>query len=188
MERIQKLSIYFITFFNFLIYLLPISIIFEWCILNTPLMKSVIIENLFQQYVQTPLGFVKLSSVTWTPLTKIIKLVGDSIKILPFFLSLFALKSIFKNYLKGDIFKFTNAYQYRYLGLLLFLDALIAKPIGNMFNVLAVTLSNPKGLRYISITIGTPSFKALFCGAIVIVISWVILEAGKLNEERKLTI
>lgn len=188
MDRIRKLSIYFLNLFNVLIYLLPIVLIFEFCILNTPLVKNIFIENLLEEYVQTPLGFIKLNTVTWTLTTKFIKLIGSCVIILPFYLSLFALRTIFKNYRNGDIFNCVNAYQYRYLGFLLFLDALVAKPIGNMFNVLAVTLSNPKGSRYISISIGTPCFKALFCGAIIIVISWVILEASKLNEEQKLTI
>ncbi len=188
MEWIKKLSIYFLGLFNILICMLSIALVFQYVILGTPLMKNVIIEHLFQGYVQTPLGMAKLSTVQWTSMTKLIKIAGSLILILPFFLSLFALRSIFKNYLQGDVFNSINARLYRYLGILLFLDALIAKPIGNMLNVLAATLSNPKGLRYITFSISTPNFQALFCGAVVIVISLVLLEACKLNEEQKLTI
>lgn len=188
MNWIKKLSIYFLGLFNVLIYLLPLALVFQYIILDTPLMKNIIIENLFQNYVQTPLGMVELSTLQWTTMTKLIKMSGSLTLILPFYLSLFALRSIFKNYLQGEVFNTINSQIYRYLGILFFLDALIAKPTGDMLDVLAATLSNPKGLRYISLSIGTPSFKALFCGAIVIFISWVLLEAGKMNEEQKLTI
>lgn len=145
-------------------------------------------QNLFQQFVRTPEGFINLNTIQWTAMTKAIRALGDVIGILPFFLSLFSLRRIFNNYYQNQIFNTDNTRQYRYLGSLFFLDALIAKPMSNMLLVLATTLSNAPGHRYISVSFGTPNLKALFCGVLLIFISWVMLRASKLEEEQTLTI
>jgi hypothetical protein len=108
--------------------------------------------------------------------------------LLPFLLSLLVLKSIFKNYQQGEIFSTANALHYKKLGWLFFLDALLIKSLSNTLLVLAVTLTNPPGHRWITISYGTPNLKALFCGMLVIIISWVMLEASKLHDDQQFTI
>jgi hypothetical protein len=101
---------------------------------------------------------------------------------------LYILRSIFHNYEKGEIFTLTNGRHYRTLGLLFFLEALLFQPLSHMLLVLAMTLFNPPGHRYITVSFGTPNIEALFCGTVIIVISWVMIEAAKLEGEQKLII
>lgn len=188
MHRIQKISSYLLIVFNVLIIALPLSTVMTWLFIETEFVKNIISHSPLFKYVLTPEGFISLSEIKWTLTSKIIGFVACTLGALPIFLSLFSLKSIFQNYQKGKIFTITNAQHYRRLGVLFFLDALLATPIGDTLMILAATLSNPPGHRYISISFGPPNVEALFCGILVMVISWVMLEASKLHEEQQLTI
>ena len=97
-------------------------------------------------------------------------------------------KVIFSNYKIGEIFNLDNAKYYNFLGWMFFIHAVIAKPISEGLMVLAVTLANPVGERYISISFGTPNLASIFYGIIVLVVSWVMLEAAKIKEEQSLII
>ncbi len=188
MHRIQKISSYLLMVFNVLILALPLIAVLTWLFIETEFMKNLISNSFLFKQIQTPEGFVSLSQIKWTSTSKIIGFIACILGALPIFLSLFSLKSIFQNYQKGKIFTITNAQHYRRLGIFFFLDALLATPIGDMLMILATTLSNPPGHRYISLSFGTPNIEALFCGILVMVISWVMLEASKLHEEQQLTI
>ena len=54
--------------------------------------------------------------------------------------------------------------------------------------VLTATLSNPPGHRFISVSLGTPNFEAIFLGLLLVVISLVMQEAQALQEENQLTV
>jgi hypothetical protein len=188
MNKIQKVSRYFLIIFNILLITLPLFITLQWLFINTSTMKNLLDQGILQTPISTPEGSINLSTIDWSWLPQIIGFVAQSIGLLPLLMSLFVLKSIFTNYQNGEIFSLFNARQYRRLGGLFILDSLIAQPINHLLIVLAVTLSNPPGHRYISLTFGTPNIKALFCGLLVIVISWVMVEASKLHDDQKFTI
>jgi len=188
MTRIQKVSWYLLIMCNFLLIFLPLFILSLWLFIETAPMKEAISKGIFFDLVKTPEGAVNLCTICWTPLTKFIGFIGTFIGDLPILLGLFVLKPVFQNYKRGEIFNVFNALQYKYLGWLFFLNALLTRPLSNMLQVLAVTLTNPPGHRYITIEYGTPNIEALFCGALVIVISWVMVEGYKLQEEQKFVI
>jgi Protein of unknown function (DUF2975) len=187
-DKIQRVSRYLLVIFNTLLVILPVFVIIQWLFIDTDTIKNLVDQGLLQKPISTPEGYVNLSTIHWSFLAKIMGLLAQSVGLLPLFLSLFVLKSIFLNYQKGEIFSTINASQYRYLGWLFFLDALIAQPLSNLLMVLAVTLTNPPGHRYITLSFGTPNIEALFCGMLLIVISWIMLEASKLHDEQKFTI
>ncbi len=81
-----------------------------------------------------------------------------------------------------------NAQCYYQIGKLLFFDALLAKPISGGLWIGAITLSNPIGHRYISISIGTPNVMALLMGLLVVFISLVMIEGSKIQDEQQLII
>ncbi|GAO97677.1 hypothetical protein Cva_00313 [Caedimonas varicaedens] len=191
MDRIQKVSSYLLIIFNVLLIALPLLIILQWIFIETKITDVGSVINFFgtfERTIQTPEGFVNLSTIHWTPPLKILGLSSDILGLLPLLLSLFVLKSIFRNYQQGEIFSTANATHYRSLGWLFFLDALLIKSLSNTLLVLAVTFTNPPGHRYLTVSFGTPNMKPLFCGILVIVISWVMLEASKLQDEQKFTI
>ncbi len=188
MDKIQRVSRYFVVIFNTLVIFLPVSVIIQWLFIDTDTIKNLLDQGFLQKPISTPEGYVNLSTIQWSFLAKFTGLLAQSISLLPLFLSLFVLKSIFLNYQKSDIFSTINARHYRYLGWLFFLDALIAQPLSNLLMLLAVTSANPPGHRYISLSFGTPNIEALFCGMLVILISWIMLEASKLHDEQQFTV
>jgi hypothetical protein len=124
----------------------------------------------------------------WTPLAKVIGMTAYFLDLLPILISLVALIHIFKNYEKGEIFNSINARAYRLIGWMFIFDGLISKILYDAFMTLATTINNPPGSRMISFGFGAPNLEALFCGAVVIVISWVMLEASKLHEDQQYTV
>ncbi len=184
MNKIQKISLYVLAVLNILLLALPLFTIISWFFIDIPLIKS----YFAQQQIRTPEGYVNLAAVSWSFFSKVLGISSQILKRLPFFLSLIILKSLFRNYKNNILFSSTNARYFRNLGLLFFFDALIAQPLSKMLMVLAVSLANPPGHRYISLSFGTPNTEALFYGAIILVISWVMLQASNLDTEQKLTI
>lgn len=181
MNKIQKISSYLLVIFNLLLIALPLFVIITWYFIDT-----YTIWQLSLGILQNP--FQLQDNVSWTLLYKIIGAIGHIISLLPLFLSLFILKSIFQNYKNGEIFSTSNAIHYKRLGWLCFLNALLANPVGNGIMIMSTTLSNPPGERCLNIIFGYPSLEGLFCGAILIVISLVMVEASKLNDEQKFTV
>lgn len=191
MNKIQKISSYLLIVFNVLLIALPLYVLIQWLFMEiktTDVPSSINFFGLLERVVQTPEGIVNLSTVHWTPLLKILGCSADILNSIPLILSLFVLKSIFRNYQKGEIFTTANATQYRRLGWLFFLDALLIKPLSDTLLILAVTFTNPPGHRYLSVGFGTFNMTALFCGILVIVMSWVMLEGSKLRDDQQLTI
>jgi hypothetical protein len=191
MSRIQKVSSYLLIVFNVLLVALPLLVIFQWIFIETKITDVGSFINFFgllERTVGTPEGLVNLSTIHWTPFLKFLGASSDILGVLPLLLSLFVLKSIFRNYQNGEFFSTANATHYRRLGWLFFLDALLITSLSNTLLVMAVTLSNPPGHRYITVSVGTPNMKALFCGILVIVISWVMLEASKIYDDQEFTI
>lgn len=188
MQRIQKISTYLIWVFNFLLTAYPLFIFSQWFLLDWEPFKSLVREGLIFTPIAAPEGAINLASVLFTPLTKMIWLTGILIGSAPFFLGLLILKKLFTSYKMGVIFSLQNAEKYKYIGWLFLINAFLTAPLSQMFGILAVTLSNPPGHRYISVSFGTPNGEAIFCGILILCISWVMAEGYKLQEEQSLTI
>lgn len=188
MDRIQKVSSYLLIIFNILLVFIPLSLLLLWLYIDYGPIKEAIEHGVFFEPVHAPRGVINLAKLPWDPLTKFIGFMGNLVGILPILLGLIILKSIFRNYRKGEIFNITNARQYKYLGYLFFLNGLITSPLSHMLKILAVTLTYPTGPRTIVIGFGTPTFESIFCGVLVLVISWVMVEGYKLQEDQKFII
>lgn len=183
MNRIQKVSRLMALILTGLLIALPAVDILKWLFIETEFVKNLPWPN-FVPIVPTPEGPIDVKFVQWTPLSRLIAYLSDLLCFAPIFVTLFSLRSIFNNYAGGDIFTSYNARHYRLIGWCFFFNALLIKPLSGMLMVLSVTLLNPPGHRYISLEFGTPNMENLFYGTILIVISWVMLEATKLREEQ----
>lgn len=191
MNRIQKISSYLLLIFGVLLIAVPLLSIIQWIFISTKTSDVSGVINffgIFEKTIQTPEGYVNLSNVSWTPLLQLLGFSADIIGLLPLLISLFILRAIFKNYQKGEVFSIRNAIQYRRLGILFLFDALLIKSLSQTLLVLAVTFTNPPGHRYLTVSFGTPHLTYLFYGILVIIVSWVMLEASKLHDEQKFTI
>ncbi len=185
MAKIQIVSSYLMTFLNILIawFIVPPFII--WGFTDTKIAQHFLTHT---NPIETPGGWVYLNEVVWTPLSKSIFFGSAVLAIIPILYGLVVLKAIFRNYRLGEIFTTENARHYRTIGVLFFVNALAIKPLTQMLDVLAVTLSNPPGQRCLRIMFGTPNLENLFYGFVILVISWAMLEASKLQEDQKLVI
>lgn len=193
MSKIQKISTYLLIIFNVLLISTPLIVILQWLFIDTKVADAPSFINFFgilEKIVNTPNGYVNLSEVAWTLPTKLVAFGSDMFKILPFILSLFVLKSIVKNYQQNEIFSAQNAVHFKKLGWLFLLNALIVKSLSETILLLGVSFTNPPGLglRYLTLSFGIPNMEALFCGILLVVFSWVMQEASKLEEEQKLII
>lgn len=191
MDKIKKVSFHMVRAFNILLIAIPLILLLQWLFISiktTELSPFINFFGLFEKEVSTPEGLVNLSNVVWTLPLKTLGFFAELIGLMPFLISLFILKSIFNDYQQGTIFSVANAQKYKNLGWISFIDALIIKSCSNSLLVLAVTLTNPPGHRYLTLAFGIPNLKALFLGALLIIISWVMLEASKIYDEQKFTI
>ncbi len=188
MPHIQKVSSYLIWMFNVLLIALPLWIIAIWILVEWEPFKNLIAQGFISKPIETPEGIINLAHLKLTPLSWSIGIFGDFVILVPILLGLLVLKHLFQNYRDGNIFSLENAQKYKYLGWLFFLNGLFIIPISNMLMILTATLSNPPGHRYISLSFGTPNLEVLFFGMLVIVISWIMAEGYKLQEDQSLTI
>ena len=179
MHQTQKMSTFVILILKFLLILIPLHLIFiEWGAFKS--------FSIFITKIETPEGIVILDQLSFLPRT--ICCLGEMIGRLPLFIGLMILLKLFNNYKKGEIFSLQNIKYYQYLGWLFFLDALVARSLSDLIMIGGATLSNPPGHRYISLSFGTPNVEALFCGLLVLVISWIMREGYRLQEEQKLIV
>lgn len=188
MNRIQKLSRFFLVFFKFLLVFLPLFAVFKWVFMEAGFMQGVFAHQALFMPLQTPQGTVYLPDLVWSGLTRTIGLAAYLLGLVPLMISLMALIRIFKNYAANNIFNESNAKDYRLIGWMFLFDGILIKSLSDSLLMIAVTLNNAPGHRYVTLSFGTVNMEALFCGAVVIVISWVMLEASKLHEDQQYTV
>lgn len=188
MQRIQNISTYLTWVFNALLIILPLNILAGWFFIEWEPYRTLVNVSGIWGSILTPEGAVSLASLTLSPLSKLIGLGSSVIGVAPLFCGLLVLKKLFQNYKNGLIFSQQNAEKYKMLAGLFLLNAILAMPLSQMLEVLAVTLSNPPGHRWISLTFGSPNLEVVFCGVLVLCISWIMVEAYRLKEDQNLTI
>ena len=188
MERIQKVSQFFLVFFKFLFVFLPLLAIFKWVFMSSAIMHSGFAQHLLIMPFYTPSGSVYLPDIAWSPLTRLIGLSAYLLALIPLLTSLFALIHIFKNYSMAKIFNIDNARYFRLIGWMFILDGILVKSLVDGLMTIAVSLNNPPGERYITLQFDSLNVESIFCGAVVIIVSWVMLEASKIHEEHQYTV
>lgn len=191
MNKIKKVSTYMVRGFNILLMVLPLILGLQWLFLSlqeTHFFQVINVFGLFEKELMTPEGCVSLHHVKWTAALKLLGFCAELMSLLPFLISLVVLKTIFKDYQKGAIFSVANAQRYAQLGWIAFVDALFIKSFSHSLLVFAATFANPPGHRYITIGFGTPHLTTLFVGILLVIISWVMLEASKIHDEQLFTI
>lgn len=170
-----------INCFNFLLAAIPLAILLQWILLP--------VNSIYgDQFITTPLGPVDLHNMDWTPLLKILGFLSDVMSTAPYLIALITLRSLFRKYLNGSIFSSHNANQFKKLGITALLNALIFAPLSYTLLILATTLSNPPGQRFISIHFGSLNLASIFLGLILIVVSKVMVQATSMHEDQQLTI
>lgn len=180
MKKIERVSLIFRVIFQIAFVLQPILLILFW--LNFP-------SNIFTN-IQTgtininfiPHNVVILYTMTWS-----IRLLGFFISLIPLIpieLIFYFLIKLFRLYEKSEIFSMKNVKYIKYIGYTMLL-AQIINPFYQGIISGVLTWHNPHGHRYATITFSGTNIAIIFTAILIILISWIMAEGVKLNEEQK---
>jgi len=190
MHRIQKMSTFFFYFFTFLLIASPISTILFWLFLNK--IPFAILEPYFGFGVSWKVAggdVIQIKDKLPMCLThRLIALMGTLFSHIPLYFGYAALRRLFGLYRLKIIFSGDNVRCYRMLGLLMIGASGFFMPLGEGITTMALTLGNPPGQRVFSIGFGSPGIEMILVGFIIIVISWIMEEGRKIEEDRTLTV
>lgn len=172
--RIRRISRAFDILCTALMGLVPLGLAAYWLLLND-LPHSM---------------YAPLPTAPSAPLGTGLRLLGFLVTMIPCGVLLYALtrlRRLFALYRKGIIFDRQNVACYRDLGKALLCwsgAAFLQTPLLSMI----LTLPNPPGTRLLMLGVGSGELDCLFLGGLVLLISWVMDEGRRLDEEQALTV
>ncbi len=173
-EQIRAMSGRFRQLFLLCFWLLPIASLAYWMSLN-----------------HLPQGFTNELPVQWShPLSFTTLLASFVVSCLPLSAVLVALHTLAKLcrlYEQGVFFVSSNASCYRTLGWCLILGVL-ANGIFVILLSVVLSLNNPQGERFLVMEFGVHDVVLLVIGCVVIMVSGVMQEAARMNEELSHTV
>lgn len=181
MNKIKNVSLFFRIVFQILFVASPIVLMIGWIQAPQPL-------RLFDSLIR--MNFIPNDYPVMHTLSVTERLLGFLVNMLPTAVELFILYSLiqlFKMYGKGEIFSLNNVRYIRNIGYALIVGQLI-NPIYQCLMGVVITIHNPHGYRYCSITVDQTNIGLLLMAVIVILVSWIMAEGCKLREEQQLTV
>lgn len=125
-----------------------------------------------------------------SPLSADTKVYGFLVSLIPagvVLCTLYFLIKLFRAFEKGEIFSISNTKTIRNIGYTI-LTGQILHPFYDALMSFVLTWHNPPGHRIISISESGTNIGLLLVAALIILISWVMLEAYKLHHDQQLTI
>lgn len=102
-------------------------------------------------------------------------------------MSFYYLVKLFQLYAKNIVFSYENVKYIRKIGIMLFLQVVATMLIQPVLSLI-LTLDAAKGGHVIALGLGSDEITNLVIAGIVILISWVMEEGRKLEEEQTLTV
>lgn len=185
MNKIKYVSKWVRIIFQIIALSLPIILILSW--VSAP--DSLILPGGVIKMSVIPSGYLAHGKILHA-LTFSEKVYGCLLSAVPLLVNLFILYSLtklFRLYETGVIFSSLHVRYLRNIGVALLLGQLI-DPIYQLLIGLVLTLNNPPGHRFMAVTLDQTNLAILFSGVIVILISWIMAEGYKLQEDQSLTI
>lgn len=180
MDKIKKVSLLFRIIFQIAFVLQPILLILFW--VNFP---SKIFTNMQTGAINInfiPQNIIILYNMTWS-----MKLLGFLISLIPLILIeliFYFLIKLFRLYEKAEIFSMKNVNYIKYIGYTMLVAQLVS-PLYQGLITGVLTWHNPAGHRYATISLSGTNIAIIFTAILIILISWIMTEGVKLNEEQK---
>lgn len=174
-RRIQQASRRLRIMFQTIVWLLPVINAVFWFNMNH--MPDLVLKRTIPFVVSFPLPFSAL-------------FLGFLVTMLPIGASMIGihyLKQLFGLYEREQFFQMGNVLCFKKIArvlIWLFLTGIVS----NSLLSIALTLQNPPGHRLITIELSSNDLTVLLLGLILAVISWVMEEGRKLQEEQDLTV
>jgi len=187
LDPVPVMSRRMVILLNSLLVAIPLLNLILWSLVGTHFFT--VISDLWVSTGYQPLeistleGMISPADITWTVVSRCMMLLSKTIQLTPMLIGLFILRLIFKNYKKEIIFSVQNAQYYRWIGGLLLIDTMCAKPLSHLFSSIAAGAHGSGNLIALGFSV-TESFVAV----LVLVISQVMLEGSRLDEENQLTV
>ncbi|NNM58593.1 MAG: DUF2975 domain-containing protein [Legionellales bacterium] len=122
----------------------------------------------------------------FTPLTRLIGIIGSLINLLPLFLGVIVILKMCQTFAEKNIFTAYNANAFSKLGILYLLSALVLQPISQMLFSFAISLTHPPHLLAFGIDIS--NLTAIIFSLLLIISGQVMKKAYQMAEEQKLVI
>jgi Protein of unknown function (DUF2975) len=174
LSHIQQVSDKFRLLFNVLIFSIPVLILTYWLFFN-----------------DLPIGFKsELPVAASLPLPLSTLCLGILVSFIPACVVIFGiatLKELFTLYENAIFFSTKNVKCFRRLGYIL-ISWTFANMMFTTLISLVISFNNPAGQRMISFGFDVADIANLIIGAVVVVVSWVMNEASKLEDEQAYTV
>ena len=183
MDKIKRVSLFFRAVFQIVLVVLPIILVFAW--VTSP--ESLVIMGGVINMSFIPSAYSNSILHVLTPIDRLLGFGISSIPMLIEFYILYSLIKLFDLFSKGEIFSVNNVRHIKNIGYAL-LASQAVNPFYESFMGVALTLHNPKGHRFASITFDQTNISIILVALIVILIAWIMAEGCKLREEQQLTI
>ena len=123
-------------------------------------------------------------------MTMPIRVVGAIVSCIPlaFFMvkTLFLVK-LFNLYQKGIIFSFENVRNIRRVGWTMLLWEIV-KPFYQVLLTFVISSNNPPGHRFVAISLNNVDISTTIIAVIIIVVSWIMREGVRLEQQQRLTV
>ena len=174
-NRIRSISAKFHCLFSALLFFIPIFTLMYWLFFN-----------------HLPVGFTNFPDYVDVAQTLPIKtiILACLASLVPVTVAVYGilnLKELFKLYEKGIFFSERNVQCFRQLGYTLFSWVVANQIFGALISVV-LTLNNPPGERMLVIQFSIANIGTLIIAAVVVLISWVMHEATRLEDEQVHTV
>ncbi|HEY2811656.1 MAG TPA: DUF2975 domain-containing protein [Rhabdochlamydiaceae bacterium] len=182
-HKIQRLSRIFKIVFLICAFALPVIDAGFWITNGYPFLKPWMRWDPFYHFDNLPIKPLPEMDV-------LIKFFGFLISLLPASLNICAfilLAKLFHCYEQLEIFSRSTVLILRKLGICILLNQLLFPFYVAIFS-LALTITNPPGFRNISVAFGPEQVNLLIIGSLIILVSWIMDEGRKLQEEQASTI
>lgn len=182
MRKIQRVSKFFRWLFQITCIALPILSIIFW--FNAPSPIEVVHHALVVNYI--PESIKIFHTLTYSE-----RFFGFIISLMPLTVNLFILYfliRLFQLYEKCEIFSLKNVQYIKYIGYTLLIGQFIANPIYEAILSATLTWHNPRGERMATISFTGTNLGIVLTALLIILISWIMAEGYKINEDRKYTI
>jgi hypothetical protein len=165
-------------------------VIFKWLILLYPLIQTAIwldVTSVLPGYWTIP---SVPSQIDLNRLSLTVRMYGCLVDMIPtaiIMLSFYYLYKLFQLYAKGVIFTKQNISYIQKIGFTILLEV-FASILVEPLLTFVLTSQDPPSERLVSISFSSANFSYLLIGGIIILISWIMNEAKRLEDESTLTI
>ena len=178
MNKIQRVSLFLRIFFQIALLIWPILLIIYWSFASTLIPKAD-----FLSLIPSHLEILH-------PITSKDAFLGFVIGLLPLTIEMtifYLLSKLFKLYEQGKIFTLRNVKYIKNIGITMLIGQLVQFIYEGLISF-ALTYHNPSGHKVALFTFGNYDAYNIVTAVMIIVISWIMAEGCKLQEESKYTV